>query len=438
MQDPTEMLDEGVTTEARPAQAIRIVAVGRAGVVAAESLCGEGSLDGVDTIAVHTDAMVLAGSKARFKRVLPTGLPRGMGAGCDPSVGQSAAERDAAALRPWMEGARLVFVLTGLGAGTGSGASPVVARLAREAGALVVSVATLPFECEGRMRAGHALAALQALKAASDVVITVPNQSVLAASPAGVTALEVFAAANRLLVDGVRGVWQMLSRPGLVRVDFASLERLLRGRHSESVFAAAEARGTDRAAEVVERLLANPFLSRQPILAAADAVLISVTAGSDVPFAEIESVLNALQRQCDQAQVVTGTSVDAALAGTLQATLIVSIGGSAPVPESALPAGGAVAAADRTGPDLMSLGSSVGGRSSGGLVPPAPELSADRRAELAGRSGVRQGLRRKKAVQGMFNFDVVSKGRFEKTEATVLNGQDLDIPTFLRRGVALN
>jgi cell division protein FtsZ len=341
-----------------------------------------------------------------------------------------------------MEGAQRVFVVTGLGAGTGTGAAPVIARLAREAGALVVAVATLPFECEGRLRAGHALAGLQALKAASDVVITVPNQSVLASMPSGATSTEVFAASNRHLVDGTRGIWQMLTRPGLVRIDFASLERLLRGRHTETVFATAEAHGTDRPATVVKRLLAHPFLSGQPILGAADAVLLSVVAGPDVAFAEVESVLTAVQRQCEQAQVVTGTAVEPGFTGAIHVTMVVSVGGSAPAPEAA--EGGAGAGTGPARPDergtgeVFNLGPSSGGRSSAGLVPPAPELSADRRAELAGRGGMRGGARRRKAVQAMFNFDVVSRGRFEKTEATVLNGQDLDVPTFIRRGVALN
>jgi cell division protein FtsZ len=298
------------------------------------------------------------------------------------------------------------------------------------------------------LRSGHAQAGLQSLKAAADAVITVPNQRVLSMLDRNTPAVEVFAAANRLLVDGIRGLWQLLTRPGLIQLDFASLERLLRGRHSESVFASVSASGDHRAREVVERLMASPFLSPDPVLASADAVLVAVTAGPDVPFAEIEMVLAHVQRQADQAQVVTGTSVDPALAGGLRVTLVASIGGSAPLPEAAPRFDTGASSmpmeadrgtdAERSVGDILGLGTPGGGRSSGGLVPPAPELTAEQRDSLGGRSSGRGIARKKKVVQSMFNFDVVSRGRFEKTEATVMNGQDLDVPTFLRRGIALN
>lgn len=440
----SEELEAGV----QPTRDFRVVAVGRAGIAAMDLLCGEGALAGVDLIAIHTDGGVLGRSRASFKHCLNSGQPRGLGAGGDPSLGQAAAEREAAVIRKWIQGARMVFVLTGLGAGTGTGAAPVVARIAREAGALVLGVATLPFHCEGRLRSGHAQAGLQSLKAAADAVITVPNQRVLAMLDRNTPAIEVFATANRLLVDGIRGLWQMLTRPGLIQLDFATLERMLRGRHSESVFASVAATGDHRVRDVIERLMASPFLSPDPVLGAADAVVVAVTAGPDVPFAEIEQVLAHVQRQADQAQVVTGTSVDAALSGSLRVTLVASIGGSAPLPEatprvdsasSSMPIESERRAdAERTVGDVLGLGGAGGGRSSAGLVPPAPELTAEQRDSLGGRTTGRPGARKKKVVQSMFNFDVVSRGRFEKTEATVMNGQDLDVPTFLRRGIALN
>jgi len=435
-----------------PSHDFRVVAVGRAGIAAAEALCGAGALAGVDVIALHTDARVLARSGAGHKLALNSGQPRGLGAGGDPALGQAAAERESAAIRQLFQGARIVFVLTGLGAGTGTGAAPVVARLARESGALVLAVATLPFQCEGRLRIGHAQAGLQALKAAADAVIAVPNQRVLASMDRQATALDIFGAANRLLVGGVQGLWQLLTKPGLIQVDFASLERLLRGRHSESVFASVEARGEHRSREVIERLMASPFLGPDPVLASADAILVSVVSGPDVPFAEIESVLAHVQRQAEQAQVVTGTSVEPALAGAIVVTVVATVGGSAPLPEA--PSRGGVGfdmgegsmpldnesrvIGDRPGGEYIGLGGSLGGRSSAGLVPPAPDLTPEQREQLGGRHGTRNTTKKKKVVQSTFNFDLVSRGRFEKTEATVLNGQDLDVPTFIRRGTALN
>ncbi len=423
-------------------QDFRVFGVGRAGIHAVEQLCGPGALPGVEVIAVHSDTQTLARSSAPHRHRLGGGTLRGLGSGGDPAVGQAAAERDAAELRRWMEGARMVFIVTGLGAGTGTGAAPVLARIAREAGALVLGVVTLPFQCEGPLRAGHATVGLRGMKRAADAVITVPNQRVLATLDGSTPATAVFEAANRLLVDGVRGLWQLLTRPGLIQLDFASLERLLRGRHSESAFACVEATGENRSREVVDRLLASPFLANDTVLPVADAVLIAVTAGEDVPFAETEGVLERIQAECRQAQVVVGTSVDSAVRDRMVVTLVASVGGSAPLPEVEIPAKGMESAGFERGgldPEILGgeylTGGTTGGRSSGGLVPPAPELTAAQRQGMGGRPGLGK---KKKVVQTTFNFEMVSRGRFEKTEATILHGEDLDIPTFLRRGVSLN
>lgn len=424
---------------------LRVVGVGRAGVNALELLVHEG-LPGAGFVAMHTDGTVLARSSAPHRVHLGAGPARGLGAGGDPAIGRAAAEREEAAIRQLVGGARIVFLLAGLGAGTGSGAAPVVARLARESGALVLGVATLPFSCEGRVRQANAANALLELRAASDAVVCVPNQQVLRTLDGNASATEVFAAANALLVGGVRGLWQMLSRPGLIQLDFASLERLLRGRHAESVIASVESQGEHRAREVVERLALHPFLAADDVLAASDAVLVNVTGGPDLAFAEVDRVLEQVQRLCDQAQVVVGTAVDDSLAGRIRVTLVASRGGSAPLPEAAPAAASVPAPGDRMVPPDVAprpegaeyLGNETGwSRASSRLVPPAPTLSPAQREQLVGKVG-RGILKRKKAVQTTFNFDVVSRGRFEKTEPTIVHGQDLDLPTYLRRGIALN
>ena len=190
-----------------PTQDIRVVAVGRAGIHAVELLCGPGALPGVDVVACHTDASDLARSSAPYKVAMKPAGSRGLGAGGDPLLGQAAAEGSKESLAEQMKGARVVFVLTGLGAGTGTGGAHVVARCARDAGALVLGVATMPFDIEGRLRGGHARRGLELLKAAADAVVTVRNQHVLETLDDRATAGEVFDAANRLLVDGVRGLW---------------------------------------------------------------------------------------------------------------------------------------------------------------------------------------------------------------------------------------
>ncbi|MFM8357903.1 MAG: cell division protein FtsZ, partial [Verrucomicrobiota bacterium] len=372
---------------------------------------------------------------------LGANLTRGLGAGGDPALGRQAAEREVEALRPLVAGARVVFLLVGLGGGTASGAAPVLARLAREAGALVLGIATMPFDFEGRFRAAHAQEGLHALKAAADAVICLPNQRVLRLLDEKTPVAEVFATANRLLVEGLRGVHRLLTRPGFIQLDFASLERLLRGRHAESAFASVETRGENRAREAVDRILASPFLERGEVLADSEAVLVMVAGGPDLGFHEVEWVVEQLRRQGEQAHWVAGTGVDESLAGRLLVTVVATRGGSALPPvepaRAMVPAAPGAPSAAAPGAEFLPNLPESSPRGPARLVPPAPPLAALQGSGMVpkGRAGL---LRRQREIQQTFNFNLVSKGRFEKTEATILNGEDLDLPTFIRRGVALN
>lgn len=419
----------------------RVIAVGGAGGQALELLLDDRPAD-LGLAVLNTDVAALDRSRCPVRIQLGGSLTRGLGAGGDPALGRQVAEREAEALRPLVAGARVVFLLVGLGGGTGSGAAPVIARLAREAGALVLGIATVPFDFEGRLRTVHAHEGLQALKAAADAVICLPNQRVLRLLDEKTPVTEVFATANHLLVEGVRGLHRLLTRPGLIQLDFASLERLLRGRHAESAFASVETRGENRAREAVDRILASPFLERGDVLADSEGVLIMVAGGPDLVFSEVEWVVEQLRRQGEQAHLVAGTAIDESLAGRLLVTVVATRGGSALPPVEAgrtsTPAAApAPAGTAEPGSEFLSNIPDTSSRASARLVPPAPSLAALQNSGMVpkGRSGL---LRRKREVQQTFNFDLVSKGRFEKTEATILNGEDLDLPTFIRRGVALN
>lgn len=419
----------------------RVLALGGAGGNALELLLDDRPAD-LALAVLNTDAAALDRSRCPIRIQLGGTLTRGLGAGGDPGLGRQAAEREAEALRPLVAGARVVFLMVGLGGGTGSGAAPVIARLAREAGALVLGIATVPFDFEGRLRAAHAQEGLQALKAAADAVICLPNQRILRLLDEKTPVTEVFAAANQLLVEGVRGLHRLLTRPGLIQLDFASLERLLRGRHAESAFASVETRGENRAREAVDRILASPFLEHGEVLADSEGVLVMVAGGPDLVFSEVEWVVEQLRRQGEQAHLVAGTAVDESLAGRLLVTVVATRGGSALPPveiaratASTAPTGPASGA--EPGSEYLSNNLGSSSRASSRLVPPAPPIAALQASGAVprGRSGL---LRRKREVQQTFNFDLVSKGRFEKTEATILHGEDLDLPTFIRRGVALN
>lgn len=416
--------------------ALRVLGVGRAGARIVEGLHGAG-LAGVSLTVLSPEDAVLESIRLPDRRPMGRTLTRGLGAGGDPAQGRACAEAEESVIRELAADGRVVFVVAGLGGGTGSGAAPAVARIAREAGALVVGVVTLPFKFEGRLREGHAAAAFDALRSAADAVICIPNQQVLSTVPEKAPIHEVFAAANRLVAGAVGGIVRLLVQPGEIALDFSHLERLLRGRHAESVMASAAARGEHRAREVVEQLLAHPFLNGGDVLGLADGVLLSLASGPGLPAQEVGWIVDQVQRQCDHAEVVVGTTIDPSLADGIHVTLIAARGGSVPVPER-------VAADSPPAPvvggdeGLLGAAESRGSHAGARLVPPAPELTPEQKGEVLARAGGRTGIKRRKPVQTLFNFDVVSKGRFEKTEATILHGEDLDLPTFIRRGYSLN
>ena len=336
-------------------------------------------------------------------------LSRGLGSGGDPERGRALADEQFSTLKSACEGANVIFILAGLGGGAGSGISPVLAKAAREAGALVLAFVTLPFDCEGNRREAQAQTALEQLKAAADGVICLPGQKVFKLIDENTSLVDTFNFSGGFLVEGVRGVWQLLTRPGLIQVHFSDLCTLLRDRHAENVFAFVEAAGAGRSREVVDKILAHPLLDEGRALADSDAVLVSLLAGKDLTMAEVNRVMEQVKRQCSHAQIIMGAAVDAELKGKLCVTVI------AAKQNLAAAANFPTRVETRTGtPNATSQRDVV-------IARPA----------RARRSGA-------KAVQTQLPLTIVSKGRFDKSEPTLHHGEDLDVPTFLRRGVPLN
>jgi len=251
------------TPAVKKAFIIRVLAVGGAGCNVVGHLA-KVPLPGVEFAVLSTDTAVLAQSAIPRQVNLGARKSRGLGAGGDPECGRVAAEEDAGAVRELCRGADVVFVVAGLGGGTGTGAAPVVARIAKETGALVLGIALLPFDCEGNRRARQAQSGLQEWKAAADGVICVANQKVLKLVDEKTSLIDAFRITNELVAQGVRGIWRLLFRPGLINVDFAHLCAVTRGRHAESCLATAEAQGENRAREVTEKLLAHPYSMKAP------------------------------------------------------------------------------------------------------------------------------------------------------------------------------
>jgi len=419
-QSPAAVLEPSKTP------AVKIFGVGSAGVTMLDLLNGE-DLAGAGFAVINTDAPSLAASSVPVKIQLETKLLRGLGTGGDPERGRALAEEQFATLKAACEGADVVFVIAGLGGGAGSGISSVLARAAKEAGALVLAFVTLPFVCEGNRRLQQAQQALDQLKSVADGVICLPCQKTFKLIDENTSVLDTFRITDGLLVESVRGVWHLLTRPGLIRIHFDDLCALVRDRHSESVFATVEATGPARAREVVEKLIAHPLLDEGRALAESGAVLVSLMGGKDLTMAEVNRVMEQINRQCEHAQIIMGAAVDASLKSRLSVTVIAATQNPVPL-------------------NLPPVAASSGETAvRGGVVRPGsrcastPSVTPEQREQMVAKHAeARPRKSGPKMRQAQLSLAIISKGRFDKSEPTIHKGEDLDIPTYIRRGVALN
>jgi cell division protein FtsZ len=416
------------TAEVKPSFRIKVFGVGGAGGNAVNHIART-PFDGVEFIALNTDAAALRQLEVGNKIVLGEKLTRGMGAGGDPERGRAAAEEDAAKIKSLCQGADVIFIAAGMGGGTGTGASPVIAHLAKECGALVLGMLVLPFEWEGGRRQRQAQLGLHVMKAAADGVICLPNQKLFKLIDEKTSLVETFAITHELLAQGVRGIWRMLMRPGLINVDFADLCSVTRGRHSENSLATAEACGESRAREVVEKLLKHPLLDGGQALNEASSVLVSIVGGPDLAMAEVNRVMEQINRQCESAHIIMGAAVEESFADKLAVTLVASKRPPAEREEE-LQAGA---------PELEKqlVDTQMTTRSPSRIVAPPPATTAENAEKLL-QNGARGKRKLPKMKQGQLPLEIISKGRFEKSEPTVHHGQDLDMPTYIRRNMPLN
>ena len=420
----TQIQDSTSAPESNQAPTIRIFGVGGAGVGLLDAL-NAAEFTGAGFAAINTDAASLAASSATVKIHLETKLLRGLGTGGDPERGRALAEEQFSTLKSACDGANVVLIISGLGGGAGSGISPVLARAAKEAGALVLAFVTLPFVCEGNRRQQQAQQGLEQLKSVADGVICLPNQKTFKLIDDNTSVLDTFRITGGLLVEGVRGVWRLLTRPGLIQIHFDDLCALVRDRHSESAFAFVEASGPARSREAVEKLLAHPLLDEGRALADADAVLVSLMGGKDLTMADVNRVMEQIGRHCERAQIIMGAAVDAEMKGRLSVTLIA---GRNNVSKAEIPA---------ESPDLSALRETAP-RSATRQNSPTPPLTMEQREHLTARHAARGRRAGNKLLQTQLPLAIISKGRFDKSEPTIHKGEDLDIPTYVRRGISLN
>jgi cell division protein FtsZ len=402
---------------------MKVLGVGGAGCNAVTHIA-RSPFEGVEFVALNTDAAALAQSTVQHRIVLGQKLTRGMGAGGDPERGRAAAEEDLKTLKTICEGSDVIFVVAGMGGGTGTGASPVIARVAKECGALVLGMLVLPFDWEGGRRLRQAQLGLHEMKAAADGVICLPNQKLFSIIDEKTSMVETFAITHELLAQGVRGIWRMLMRPGLINVDFADLCSVTRGKHSENSLATAEACDEHRAREVVEKLFKHPLLDGGQALTDAASVLVSLVGGPDLTMAEVNRVMEQINRQCESAHIIMGAAIEESLAGRLAITVVASK--RPPVEREEI---------SSSAPELVEPQTT--GRSTSRFVAPAPASTLENQEKVL-QNGARGRRKVTKLKQGQLPLDIISKGRFEKSEPTIHQGNDLDVPTYIRRNIPLN
>jgi len=301
---------------------IKVVGIGGGGGNAIEHMMA-GHIEGVEFICANTDAQALNNSSANTIIQLGENITRGLGAGANPEVGRRAAEEDREKIRTVLTGADMVFIAAGMGGGTGTGAAPVFAQIAKELGILTVAITTKPFSFEGKMRAVTAEQGIANLSQYVDSLITIPNNKLLSVLGKNVTLINAFKAANDVLRGAVQGIAELITRPGLINVDFADV-RTVMSEMGMAMMGTGVGSGDSRARLAAESAIASPLLEDVD-LSGAKGVLVNITAGLDLSIGEFEEVGEVVKGfTSDGATVVVGTVIDPELRDEIRVTVIVT------------------------------------------------------------------------------------------------------------------
>ncbi len=447
---------------------IKIISVGGAGLNALDRIVLDG-LERAEVVAINTDVQSLASSVAAHKVQLGRSVTRGLGAGGDPELGYQAAVESADEIREALADARMIFVCAGLGGGTGSGAAPYVAQLAHEAGALVVAFATLPFSFEGKRRNAQAREALTRLNEVANGVICFENDKMgdIVAPQAGIH--QAFAMADITISQSVRSVVNLIQRPGLIRIGFDDLLAALRSPNGRCLFGFGESDSDNRAHEALTQALKNPLMDRGRMLADAARVLVQVAGGPGMTLSEVEILMQELGRHIsEQTQILFGAAVDGRLGDRLSVTIVSSLRAdedfisqqsqptqsSAPAmppvweqpheispeieiesepmpmevfqPAEMTPFKESAPSETASPPPVEPI--SV-------LNKPEPIVSTPHKKPAPIKEEKPSAEKSAQAKQEVLQFEPVTRGRFEKSEPTIVEGEDLDVPTYLRKKI---
>jgi cell division protein FtsZ len=453
---------------------IKIVSVGGGGLNALDRIVLDG-LERADVVAINTDVHSLTSSVATRKVQLGRSVSRGLGAGGDPDVGYQAALESADEIREALADASVIFICAGLGGGTGSGAAPYIAQAAREAGALVIAFVTLPFGFEGKRRNAQAREALARLSEFAHAVVCFENDRMgdLTSPQAGIH--QAFAMADITISQSVRSIVNLIQQPGLIRIGFDDLLSALRTRNSRCLFAYGESDSDNRAHDALTQALKNPLMDRGRMLADATNVLVQVAGGPDMTLSEVEILMQELGRHVsDQTQILFGAVVDARLGDRLSVTIISSLSAEEEVLLQTPPAPSSASAASPvreryqaatpepeiqteepivevpTLEETIPFEEPVAAETAPVATPistephviptrngePEPAMSTPQEKSVPWKE--EKGLAEKSATpakQEVLQFEPVTRGRFEKSEPTIIEGEDLDVPTYLRKRI---
>lgn len=298
---------------------IKVVGVGGGGVNAIDRMIQDG-LAGVDFIAVNTDNQSLAKSEAETKLDIGRDVSQGLGAGADPSVGRRAAEENIDVIRETLQDADMVFVTAGEGGGTGTGAAPVVAEVARELGALTVGVVTRPFTFEGRQRTNNANSGIASLREAVDTLIVIPNDRLLEVSEEALSIIEAYRMADQVLHSGVKGISDLITKPGVVNLDFADVKAIMKDAGT-ALMGIGTATGADRAVRATELAISSPLLEAR--IDGAHGVLLSFTGSTDFGLNEYAEASQLVKEAADpNANIIIGMNIDESLGDEVVVTVI--------------------------------------------------------------------------------------------------------------------
>ena len=299
---------------------IKVIGVGGGGGNAVQHMC-EQSIDGVDFICANTDAQALKNMAARTTLQIGSTITKGLGAGANPDIGRQAAQDDRDRIQEVIEGSDMLFITAGMGGGTGTGAAPVVAQVARELGILTVAVVTKPFPFEGSKRLHVAHNGIKELGQYVDSLITIPNEKLLTVLGKQISLLDAFRSANDVLLGAVQGIAELITRPGLINVDFADV-RTVMSEMGMAMMGSGAAKGEDRAREAAEAAIASPLLEDVNLMGA-HGILVNGTAGMDMGSGEFEEVGNTVKEfASENATVVVGTVIDPDMRDELRVTVV--------------------------------------------------------------------------------------------------------------------